>query len=314
MKEAVEDIKRQAKKAGDREFLGVPLGDQSPQSETSLASPAAIQEAKKSLELDPEDSVLYYTRPFSDKDQKLIRLVGVVLSALGVARKVGIFRLDDGQPIVVAEVLGITETGLVQFQLSRGSATTARDVFGVVRDLYHEHVYTPTGDFALLPVAARNQAEGIAGVWSQYEGKVILYHKWIRQDIEEKLRKSRVTVRTAWDMFRLLSSAQGEMVYGLSFGHLHDMDEGKMRALERSLRSFQVLESEVRGALQERGHAANVSLFVLTAVMTLLVSYQVFQAARFTFGCALSFSTMITVVVLAATLGWCWWTTRERKQ
>lgn len=65
-------------------------------------------------------------------------------------------------------------TGMVRYRVhankgGKGENVLALQMFKVIRDLYHAHLWTREGDFGLLPIKARDQAEASQVMFNQFE-------------------------------------------------------------------------------------------------------------------------------------------------
>jgi len=105
----------------------------------------------------------------------------------------------------------IHDDGLVEIELDHKAV--ARRVYISIRDVYHSHTHhTKYDDMLLKPVLAANKDGAVERLLTQYDEKIIHYHKVIKPDIE--------TYKDFDQAIKLTNKAKGEMIYAISFTRL----------------------------------------------------------------------------------------------
>jgi len=97
------------------------------------------------------------------------------------------------------------------FAYNRKGAIKAHDIS--IRDVYHSHTHhTKYDDMLLKPVLAANKDGAVERLLTQYDEKIIHYHKVIKPDIE--------TYKDFDQAIKLTNKAKGEMIYAILFTRL----------------------------------------------------------------------------------------------
>src|SRR4030042_5262293 len=121
------------------------------------------QQIKNHLQVAENEKLYLYLRDFDDIDiHSLTKVAFTVDRTTSKIRKIGIFSHTTFKIIAIAEILAIEDTGLINYKLKgKYNPLSVKKIFGEIRDIYHEHIYVPHGDFALMPVETNDRNEAI---------------------------------------------------------------------------------------------------------------------------------------------------------
>ncbi len=150
----------------------------------------------------------------------------------------------------------------------------AVQVFRIIRDVYHRHIWTRSGDVGIFPVRASSTREAAEKIWDEGYGERIIINR--HHDVNERLKGLHFgsTSRTWLDAFRVCSTGLGELSYAKAMAHLTGIDSKRISAVEWSTSSFQnlfaLLEKE---QTIRRDHG--VTFLVFTVLGTLSGSYYI---------------------------------------
>ncbi|MBU4000581.1 hypothetical protein KKG29_05445 [Patescibacteria group bacterium] len=248
------------------------------------------------------DEVYYYLRDFDDKDTTNLHRVAVIVNNDGFVKKVALFGFSNPKLEALAVIENIETTGLMNYELIHGEPYThAMQLFGEVRDIYHEHIYAPHGDFALQPVEieSNNKDEAIKKIFAQYQKKILLYHSLIKNMIHEVGDGYGIkSARNFENVSAILSSAKGEMVYARSFIRLFNLPENSMASINNSLESLNILTVRFNDLLLLRSLLSNTRIYIITLVATIYAALQLAKIVAPSYPVIFSFVSTIVVILL----------------
>lgn len=235
---------------------------------------------KSHLKSSSDDLTFFYMRDFDDEDSSKLERVAVVIDKKCYVKSIGIFGSEE-EPLSIrasARVDLIESTGLVQYQMLQGDFRVgAKQLFGEIRDIYHEHIYAPHGDFPLRPVSIKNcdRDEVIELIFKQYRKKIISYHSSIKF-LMSKLEQGYGDKSPA-DYDRLSTiflSAQGEMVYALSFINLFNLPAAEEKSIRNSLESLRVLNERFKNLIKFKEVVVNWKIGMLSYLGAVIAGLQ----------------------------------------
>jgi hypothetical protein len=160
----------------------------------------------------------------------------------------------------MATIHGISQQGLVSysvelFRTSRTAkyweASVSRYHFGIIRGIYHEHIYHHEGDFLLRPVDANSPPDALEGICKQYISMVMAHHEKMKAYIRMHYSCGLVTYYKYVLAMRFASHAQGNMAYCAHFHRLFEKN-GHQDGLEPGMtfaaatQSLCLLEKELK--------------------------------------------------------------------
>lgn len=172
-------------------------------------------------------------------------------------------------------------TGIFSFRVAQADGTPgpkefALQVFRIIRDVYHRHVWTRSGDIGISPVIAKDQTEAAKKIWDDSYGERIIIER--HHDVNERFNKLRFGCSSrAWlDAFRVCSTGLGELSYAKAMAHLTELDNGRIESIDWARNSFQnlffLLEQE---QAIRRDHG--IVVLLCTILATLYGSYFVIK-------------------------------------
>lgn len=101
-----------------------------------------------------------------------------------------------------------------------------KHIYGIIRGIYHEHIYAHQTDFPLLPVVTTSEEDAIEKIHRQYQKKIIWYTRAIKKAIHEmKMVKFNRWIKLTIEPVELIHHAQGEMIYAKSFANKFNLPE-----------------------------------------------------------------------------------------
>jgi len=181
---------------------------------------------RKLFECADNDKIYYYVKGFEDRDLADLRRVAFAVDDMGFVRKSGIFFYEaDDCFESVATVNKADYSGLLFYTVETGRIlnssadlmlvreTFARYHYGIVRDVFHEHIHHDGSDFSLLPVKADDEREAMGLLCRQFMKGLIVAHKEIRHEIRVLDSKRIVTYAEYADLCDRVGQALGQMAY-----------------------------------------------------------------------------------------------------
>ena len=245
----------------------------------------AIRESIKSVFNPPAGTdIYYYLRDLDDINTEILYTIVLAMDYSGRVKKIGIFEYPDPQITVVVDVIDIEQNGLVTLKLVCCQESQfykqdflVKQLFGELRDIYHEHVYGPHGDFQLKPVPSNdlNKEAAIDEIFWQYQNKILEYHAKAKNMIGdiEKLSYGNASLRHFHNSSDLICSACGEMVYALSFTNLFQKSKMEERSIHNAISSFQNLCKHLDHIFELRSISTNWMVLILTLMAAFIASY-----------------------------------------
>ncbi|MBW2596499.1 MAG: hypothetical protein JRC93_11110 [Deltaproteobacteria bacterium] len=241
---------------------------------------------KNTLEPALDTSVFYYVKNFDDTDSNIFQRVAVSVDSDGYVKRIGLFGYPDPDVVAVAQILEIEKTGLTKFRLEQHVECSAhmkdvfiKHLFGEIRDIYHEHIYAPHGDFPLRPVKSSGgeKQDAIDEIFWQYQIKILDYHSIIRTAINkvEELSLASTSVRFFHDITINLCSATGEMSYALSFVNLFQKSQEEESSIKNAIISFENLTRHLEFVSGLKSISTNLMALSLTFIATALAVSQI---------------------------------------
>ncbi|NMG82634.1 MAG: hypothetical protein GIS02_00305 [Methanosarcinales archaeon] len=175
----------------------------------------------------------------------------------------------------------IHDDGLVKIELDHKTVSigekiqpkVAKRVYISIRDVYHFHTHhTKYEDILLKPVPAANKYEAVERLVTQFDEKIIHYHKVIKPDIE--------TYRDFKQAIEITNKAKGEMIYAISFTRLFkeyiNGFELYISVFSNSFQSITTLTETMKSIytnnLSEYTHDMTRALSVLTLAIVVLTA------------------------------------------
>jgi hypothetical protein len=156
----------------------------------------------------------YKTEDVEDKEHKKYKVI-ICLKSYKIEH---IFVYDSEDKIKVHARCSIYDDGIIEIQLDSSTAPiqdqiqpgVAKRIYIIIRDVYHSHTHHGLYDDAkLIPVLCDSKKEAVDKILTQYEKKIITYHKAINIDVKDH--------NDFTEAIKLITSAKGEMHYGLNF-------------------------------------------------------------------------------------------------
>ena len=293
---ALKKIERSAQRLWHNEYVLKPKIDQLPQKNRGRNTgedgrDVFGQEARKeinSLFKPPAGArTYYYLRDFDDIAVHKLKRVALSMDGDGKVKKIGIFDYNALKCIGIAEVTAIEENGLTHFRLentlSHLKHIVAKQLFGEIRDIYHEHLYAPHGDFPLRPVCCDtdDREKALDDIFRQYQDKILIYHSQAKKQLND-IEKSYATAspRSLHDLRKTLCSAIGEMSYALSFASLFNRPDIEKKSIENAMLSFENLSRRQDCLLDLKSHVSNWMILVITLAAAAIAGYQIFKTIR----------------------------------
>ncbi len=271
----------------DRTFVSAPVGEDVKRADKDKkrAFPQKVLEyIRSTLGAAAGDSVFCYLRDFDDTGRNPPRRVAIAMDADAFVTKVGIFGNDGHECEVLAEIQELETNGKLGFRLT-GGKYAAQDwpypdqVFGVVRDVYHEHVYAASTDFALYPAKAKNWSEAAQHILGQYRQKIIDYHRAARLSLSKAETSLFHRRGDAFDQAELIASGQGEMLYAQAFVRHFGLGDDALEGMKRAQRSLGVLAEQAQSVSAARtaahGVGSGIRMTLLTSVLAVVAGWQV---------------------------------------
>lgn len=260
-----------------------------------------INNLKDHFNLSSEDEVFYYLRDFDDKEHSKLSIVALSLNQNYTIKQIGLFNFPESKLKAFANINYIESTGLVQYKLTNGTLHIyAKQLFGEIRNIYHEHVYASHGDFALRPVHIKGEDknEAIIKIFEQYQLKILTYHKYIKNKLSD-MKSTDSSSQDLYNLHSIISSGKGEMVYALSFVNLFDLKEKEKQSIKNSLKSLQILSEKFDNLVEFKEMFRNWKIFFLTFIATIYASFNILETIWPSYGwlsfviCAIFFPTIL---------------------
>ncbi|CAD7776855.1 MAG: hypothetical protein KBONHNOK_00965 [Candidatus Methanoperedenaceae archaeon GB50] len=177
----------------------------------------------KILSYSPEGYRRYYEDDKDAKENKKFKIIVCIRK-----HKINhVFAFDSKGEIKAHAVCLIHDDGIVEIkvidvklpdqptdrQVQNIRERVAIHIYISIRDFYHSHTHHAKHDDMLLkPVQADNKKEAAEKILTQYEEKIIFYHKQIKEDIGPD--------KSFEDARDLITKAEGEMIYASAFTRL----------------------------------------------------------------------------------------------
>jgi len=230
------------------------------------------------ISLKEENDAIFYLRDFDDKDPNKLNIVVFTINMSNIVEDIGIFDFPEGTLNASAKITSIDSTGLVTFKINYAASSWIKQIFGEVRDLYHEHIYAPHGDFPLQPIGIEenNKSEAVSQIFYQYQEKILLYHRRIKRSLNIlENRYGSHSSRHFLDVSTITSYAIGEMSYALSFINLFNLEQNQEKSINNSLTSFTNLSRKFAEISTVKSFALNWKILILTLAATWIASFQI---------------------------------------
>lgn len=244
---------------------------------TEIFSESVRDSIKSVFNPSSNTTIFYYLRDFNDINIRDYVRVVVSIDNNGIVKKIGLFDINTPDLLAIAEVMEIEESGLTKYRIVEGDEDVySKQLFGEIRDIYHEHVYSPHGDFALRPVkpGAGSRDKAIEEIFDQYQMKILQYHS-LTKNLLNQIEESYGTAshRNFHNLLTILCAAKGEMIYALSFINLFDLSIQKENSIRNSINSIENLSKHFHVLTDLKSIIVNWKVIILTLAAVWIASY-----------------------------------------
>lgn len=225
--------------------------------------------------------IFYFFKKFSDISIGGLKRVAISIGEENLVRNIGIFSCPEFSMEALARVVEIEDTGLVKFEVKASGSEYiyAEHLFGEIRDIYHEHIYVPHGDFPLRPVRAADRSQALAMIFNQYDRKILLYHKIVKNLLEDLGNGyGAKSLRHFSHLDEIIASGRGEMIHAMSFANLFKLSETHLKSIQNSYNSLEVLLNKLNCLRALRSSTENTKLFFLTLLSTGFFTFSILQS------------------------------------
>ena len=213
-----------------------------------------------------------------NKQKNAHSIITVILEACEVPRPAYaiVWGTKRGRrPLFCAKVFAFdVDTGIFSYRVSYAGGTPGQknlaiQIFRIIRDVYHRHVWTRSGDISIFPVMASNAKNAAERIWDEHYGERIIIKR--HHEVNERLDSLRFgsTPRSWLDAFRVCSTALGELSYAKAMARLNNLGERREKAAEWAKESLSdLLELLEQEHSIRRDHGVAVLVFTILATMS----------------------------------------------
>lgn len=153
--------------------------------------------------------------------------------------------IDSESALAVSKVEHKKLTGMIRFTVECQGCkekVIAKQIFALVRDVYHRHVYTHS-DFGVMPLRARSYDEGASLIWEKHYGVRVM----IENHHKLRLAIQGITGKRGWlDAYRMCRAQIGELLYAESLAKLNDLRGDQVAACKRARQSYENMSQMIQ--------------------------------------------------------------------
>lgn len=213
--------------------------------------------------------------PLGDGREQTRHHVCILIDDEQLVRYVIIFsQKSPDETLAVAKVGHHDRTGMIRFsfvEIKVREDDIVNQVFALIRDVYHHHVYT-NSDFGIMPIKAVSYRAAADLIWERFYGVRVM----IENHHKLRLAIQHITSKRAWlDACRLCRAQIGELLYAEALAELNKLEDNRLAACRRARESFENM-SQMLNMKQIILNDINMYILVLTAIAAAGAIYTLF--------------------------------------